>query len=216
MRPQCCMQAFRDVLNDSSLVDLGYIGDDFTWRRGRIRERLDRVVSNGLISNLFPHLAVVHEEFSKLDHRPLVLDTEYYAGPQRARASCPRRFEARWLREETVDSIVETAWARAKARPGATLAEATSDVHKSLHCWDKEVLQGPRTKLRELQKKLNEVMSGTIDDDNLDQQKALQMQIEDLLENEELYWVQRGRIDWLRYGDQNTAYFHRSASALRK
>ena len=124
LRPQRCMQAFRDVLRDCNLDDLGYIGDDFTWRRGRIRERLDRVVSNGSISTLFPHIVVVHEEFSKSDHRPLVLDNEFYAGPQTTRPSGLRRFEARWLREESVDSIVKAAWVRAKSRPGTTLAEA--------------------------------------------------------------------------------------------
>jgi hypothetical protein len=42
------------------------------------------------------------------------------------------------------------------------------------------------------------------------------LQIENLLEKEELYWVQRGRVNWLKHGDQNTAFFHRFASARRK
>jgi hypothetical protein len=43
IRPQRCMQGFRDALNDCNLDDLGYVGDMFTWHRGRMRERLDRV-----------------------------------------------------------------------------------------------------------------------------------------------------------------------------
>jgi hypothetical protein len=35
-RPQGYMQAFRDTLTYSGLDDLGYTGDPFTWRRGRI------------------------------------------------------------------------------------------------------------------------------------------------------------------------------------
>ena len=78
------------------------------------------------------------------------------------------------------------------------MAQAINDVHKSLHRWDKEVLQGPRTKLRELQKQLNEIMTAPIDDESLSKQQELQIRIEDLLEKEELYWVQCGKIDWLR------------------
>ena len=42
------------------------------------------------------------------------------------------------------------------------------------------------------------------------------MKLENLLEQEELYWVQRGRVNWLHHGDQNTAYFHRFATGCRK
>jgi hypothetical protein len=40
-RPHNFMQAFQDVLTGCGLEDIGYSGDMFTWRRGRIRERLD-------------------------------------------------------------------------------------------------------------------------------------------------------------------------------
>ena len=45
-RPNAMMQEFRNCLGDCGLYDLGYAGDYFTWRRGEIRERLDRVVCN--------------------------------------------------------------------------------------------------------------------------------------------------------------------------
>jgi hypothetical protein len=44
VRPQRCMQAFRDCL--TACDDLGISGDIFTWIRGRIREQLDRAVGN--------------------------------------------------------------------------------------------------------------------------------------------------------------------------
>ena len=159
-----------------------------------MRERLDRGTGSHAFSSLFPHLAVVHEEFSKSDHRPIVVDTENFAGVQHSRPSGPGRFEARWLREESIDTIIQTAWVRAKSIPRTSLAEATADIHKSLHRWDKEVLKGPRTRLRDLQKELDVVMTGPLDEEALDRQKQLQMGIEDLLEKEELYWYREGGL----------------------
>jgi hypothetical protein len=46
-RPPSFMQAFQDALIDCELEDLGFSGDNFTWKRGRIRERLDMAVANG-------------------------------------------------------------------------------------------------------------------------------------------------------------------------
>ena len=123
------MQRFRDSRAANSLSDMGFIGDIFTWRGGRIRERIERVTANQKLMDLFPMVAVLHEEFNKSDHRSLLVDTEYYAAIQRTVLGAPRRFEARWLRDESVDSIIEAAWERAKTRPGITLAEATNEVH---------------------------------------------------------------------------------------
>ena len=41
-REQRHLQAFSDALADCALSDMGYVGDKFTWPRGRIRKRLDR------------------------------------------------------------------------------------------------------------------------------------------------------------------------------
>ncbi|KAK1648056.1 hypothetical protein QYE76_065861 [Lolium multiflorum] len=211
------MKAFRDTLIDCNLEDMGYEGDIFTWRRGLIRERLDRAVCDPRWSAMFPLAGVVHEDFGKSDHRPILIDTERLAGIQTQYSKAPLRFEARWLCESSIESIIQTAWDRAKLlHTGNSFREQTKEVHEALHEWDSTVLKGPRKRLRELQVELNLVMSGPLSDDALSKQRELQIQIENLLEQEEIYWVQRGRANWLRHGDQNTAFFHRFASGRRK
>ena len=76
-RPLGMMREFRECLMDCGLEDLGYNGDMFTWRRGEIRERLDRAVCNLAWANKFPRAAVINEEHVHSDHRPIVLDTDY-------------------------------------------------------------------------------------------------------------------------------------------
>jgi hypothetical protein len=78
LRPQRCMQQFRDALTHCNLTDLGFLGDAFTWRRGRIRERLDRAVANQAWRDLFPLAGVINEDFWKSDHRPISVDSEHF------------------------------------------------------------------------------------------------------------------------------------------
>lgn len=72
------MQAFRDYLDECDLVDLGFIGDQFTWRRGGkgIQECLDRAVCNEAWTNNLPLADLVNEQHVHSDHRLLMLDTE--------------------------------------------------------------------------------------------------------------------------------------------
>ena len=90
-----------------------------------------------------------------------------------------------------------------------SLCNHTKEVHEALHRWDREILKGPRRRLRDLQTELNTVMAGPLTDEAVAQQKEIQLKMENLLEQEELYWIQRGRVNWLKQGDQNTAFFHR-------
>ncbi|KAL5739500.1 hypothetical protein ACOSQ2_028680 [Xanthoceras sorbifolium] len=46
--------------------------------------------------------------------------------------------------------------------------------------------------------------------------KLRERELESLLSNEELYWKQRSRVDWLLAGDKNSKFFHRRATARKK
>ena len=131
---------------------------------------------------MFPWTWVVTEEFGKSDHRPILINIEYNTGLQVRRQKCPF-FEAQWLCEESIENIIQTTWEQAKQlHAEASLSEQTMHVHEALHKWDKEVLKGPRRRLRELQKELNKVMSGHLSDNAIDKQKEIQLKMKNLLE----------------------------------
>jgi hypothetical protein len=117
-RAQQAMQAFHDALKDCELEDMGYVGDLFTWRRGNMRERLDRGVVNDSWNNLLPHPSLINKETTRSDHQPILVDTEYQS-TSHVITNGPRIFEARWLQEDTVEEMVKAAWERAKARRGS-------------------------------------------------------------------------------------------------
>lgn len=75
------MEAFRTVLEDCNLRDMGVSERWFTWERGNlpetnIQERLDRgVATEGWIS-LFSEATIKHLPHSFSDHCPLLITTK--------------------------------------------------------------------------------------------------------------------------------------------
>lgn len=75
-RPFKQMATFRSALNDSDLIDLGFIGDIFTWsnnREGRefTKERLDRACGNTTWIDSFNSYSVALLNCTHSDHGPL-------------------------------------------------------------------------------------------------------------------------------------------------
>lgn len=59
------MQAFRSALLHCNFIDLGYVGNNFTWNNGRhddayVQQRLDRACATMEWRELFPHCRVTH------------------------------------------------------------------------------------------------------------------------------------------------------------
>lgn len=126
------------------------------------------------------------------------------------------RLEARWLKADFFADIVQQAWEQsAHTGNNDSLAERLALIHKQLHKWDRSVLKSTKNKLRATQKELEGISHCELSSANIVRQKELAAEIEKLLEMEEMYCAQRSRVNWLQFGDQNTAYFQNFASARR-
>ena len=89
-------------------------------------------------------------------------------------------------------------------------------VNTTLHEWDRSILKAPHQRLKELKAELETLRPVPLADEAGDRQRILLMEIEENLEKEEIYWVQRSRANWLKFGDRNTSFFHNFASARKK
>jgi hypothetical protein len=116
-----------------------------------------------------------------------------------------------------VEAIIKNAWARAAARgEGPKLMEKVVEVKDALHDWDEKTLKKPMKRIKELKKELERIRRAPLSDANISSQKEIMLRLELLLEQEETYWLQRARANWLKNGDRNTGFFQDFASRRRK
>lgn len=97
------MDELKSTLSMCHLVDIGFKGDKFTWKRrdkkgDMIKERLDRFVANPSMINKAQNLEVSHLSYHNSDHRP-ILATWHIKDKQAQRKFKKRKpkFEESWL-----------------------------------------------------------------------------------------------------------------------
>ncbi|XP_061373834.1 uncharacterized protein LOC133316136 [Gastrolobium bilobum] len=102
------VQEFSNCLSGCHLLDIGCSGPKFSWKRGKLQERIDRLVVNDSWLLSYPHRSIYHLSFNRSDHRPLLLKddscTAIFKGPK------PFRFLVAWLTDENFGEVVDACW----------------------------------------------------------------------------------------------------------
>ena len=70
--------------------------------------------------------------------------------------------------------------------------------------WSKEEFKGRQKKLEKLMKQLQSLKQRRVQYENGDSIKGVERKIQNMLADDEIYWKQRSRADWLKEGDRNT------------
>jgi hypothetical protein len=135
------MDAFREVLFDCNLTDLGFSGVPYTYdnkRSGRpnVRVRLDRAVACPAWRDRFSDSQVQHLTSPVSDHCPILLQIEKEV---RATNRQPKwQYEILWERESELAERVAAAWGEAGQK--SDLADIMQGLHKvmtTLPTWSK-------------------------------------------------------------------------------
>ncbi|CAN1146936.1 hypothetical protein LINPERHAP2_LOCUS15567 [Linum perenne] len=203
---------FRDCIRDCNLFDMGFTGPKFTWFRRKLKERLDRCLANTDWVNLFSDSSTVHLERIKSYHRPLLIRTSnnarYISGPR------PFRFNAAWFGHDNFSDFLDQSWKR-----GRDLCLSLQDFQDSCITWNKDVFGHIFKRKRLLERRLQqlELLTQSNRSDRLAAaEESVRIELEKTLWQENLLWLQKSRMQWIKDGDHNTKFFHLSTLRRRK
>ena len=107
------VENFRALMDRWSLRDLGFVGQWWTWERGkkvdtRVRERLDRYIASSSWVNMYPNATVEHLVRYNSDHSPILVKLKPDTTPK-IWQSKTFKFETAWLFDESCEQVVREA-----------------------------------------------------------------------------------------------------------
>lgn len=206
------MRAFRDVLQICELVDLGFSGVPYTYdnrREGRsnVKVRLDRALADNSWRDIYSNSQVVHLTSSCSDHCPILL--KFAADSRQSNRKKCLHYEICWEREPASTEVISLAWAEAgEKRTLGDINFALGKVMGALQGWSKVKFKNVSRAIEKARKDLATLVSHNADYSEIRRSSDV---LNELLYREEMLWLQRSRISWLKEGDRNTRFFHNKA-----
>lgn len=186
---------FAEWIFYNGLIDLGYSGPRFTWRRGAHAAsykgaRLDRALSNMDWRVRFKDASVEHLAMAHSDHAPLLIKIDSVSG---RRKSNDFRFQMAWLTDKGFPYVVVKNWDKE-----GKFTDNIKKIPQVLRDWNRDVFGnvGKRKKrvlarLQGIQSKISRAHNPGL----LKLEIKLQKEMDDILQQEELIWFQKSRED---------------------
>ncbi|KAA3468559.1 reverse transcriptase [Gossypium australe] len=151
----------------------------------------------------------VWQYYSTSDHCPLLISTDCESRIHRAKDFY---FEVWWTMEDTFEETLKEIWESSSG----SMVDKLKNLQIRLTKWANKV-KGKKGELRkQLSKELENLMKEDRDDDTLSKIIETKIHLNMEIEKDEAYWEQRARVNWLRYGDRNTSFFHNCATTRRR
>eukprot|EP00253_Pinus_taeda_P023451 PITA_23451 len=216
-------EQFKEFIDNTHLVDVYPKQGSFTWnnRRGGanlISSRLDRflVSENLLLDGRNLESSILPSGGS--DHWPISLIIDVPGHP----SNKPFRFEKFWIEHPNFFTMVEKWWAEPLAVEGSkmfNLQNRLKHIKLKLKDWNHTVFGNIFQEKATIEEKLEQIhkegIAGRRGENHSEQEKELTQQWHTRCKQEETLWKQKSRVLWLKEGEQNTKFFHRSAIDYR-
>ncbi|KAL1316390.1 hypothetical protein AAHE18_15G062500 [Arachis hypogaea] len=181
---------FQNFVSDCGLIDLGFVGWPFTWKRDNLVIRLDRALENLDWQIQFPEAYIKHLPMIKSDHAPpLCLQlSQNSMGNGRKRSFC---FLAAWLHHPEFDGMVKNCW-----KFESSWSNSVHNFQRALKDWNNSVLGNIFKRKKRILFRLQGIanfLSNGVNHYLKDLQFWLCKEYEEVLAQEELLWFQKSR-----------------------
>ncbi|KAK8665564.1 hypothetical protein V6N13_005730 [Hibiscus sabdariffa] len=211
------IQDFLDCLDEIDVVDHAYSGAGFTWCNKReeapLFRMLDRVLVNHCWLQEFPNAKVEFLVLDCSDHCPSHVLVEV---PMR-KPPRPFKFFHFWADHSDFYTIVENSWKLAtEENPLQVLFTKLKRLKEPLKKLNRESYGGLHSRVLGLQDEFEKVQHMSLSCPNADliaREKQISQELNDLLRAEEKFLRQKSRVQFIKEGDNNSAYFFRQVAA---
>ncbi|XP_016667288.1 uncharacterized protein [Gossypium hirsutum] len=96
------------------------------------------------------------------------------------------------------------------------LVQKLENLKKGLVKWSGQIQRNRQKKTKALTAKLSDLYDADRDDNNLAELIDTKIQLNFEIEKDERYWEQRAIMNWLKFGDKNSAFFHSQTTQRKK
>lgn len=112
--------------------------------------------------------------------------------------------------------IVKAVWSGRGCQNISEFNGVVQDCMQQLNQWSRSMYRGSiRGAIARIEREI-QILANRNDGRSLSEIREKEKELENLLEDDEIYWKQRAREEWLQWGDRNTKWFHMKANNRRK
>ncbi|OMO80258.1 Endonuclease/exonuclease/phosphatase [Corchorus olitorius] len=207
-----------NCLNFCQLLEVKASGLHYTWSNRRDSnhvtwERLDRAFANACWIQTFCDAGLENLPIIVSDHSPMVLKLDRKSEFRKR----PYRFEIMWTLHPGCKETIATAWNQNfNGSSPFKLTRKLKAVREKLKVWNKAVFGNLHKRKVEVQEELARVQADPERGDHMVKEKELRQVFETILEQEQLFWMQKSRFDWIIRGERNTKFFHTMTKKRRR
>eukprot|EP00253_Pinus_taeda_P015484 PITA_15484 len=213
----------KDFIQNNWLIDVPTANGLFTWTNKRvaplqIASRLDRFLISDNAVHIGGEFTAHIIPFSGSDHWPIEL---HWNRPGNS-IKRPFRFEAFWFSHPKFKEFIQKAWQNCNPIEPTKMARFQKKLKMlkaEIKRWNTtafgHILKEKEQIIQEIKKTQQQIISEGRSEELAQKEQNMESKLLEREKQEEVLWRQKSRIRWLREGEKNTKFFHKSTVQRR-